>query len=301
VAEPPAEAPTPPGYARGLPMPWRAKLWLKLALGATRVPPALLRRVGVRRHSFDAKSRGVLVDAVAGTIGLAVQESGRRPARMLEIGPGRLVVRAPMWAAFGVEETWFADIEDDAPADPAAYRRVAALATAPGLVPPALDGAATRAEVLARCRARLLIGGADALRAIPDGSIDLTLSSAVLEHVRREDLAPLLAELHRVSAPDAVALHGIDFHDHLGGGLNHLAFPSRFWEGRAIAAAGLYTNRLGLSEMLARFAAAGFAPRVLHSLVWEAPPWPARGVHPDVARSVADGRVAAATIVARPA
>jgi SAM-dependent methyltransferase len=155
--------------------------------------------------------------------------------------------------------------------------------------------------VLAACNARLLVGGPDRLAAIPDGSLDLTFSEAVLEHVRRDAFAPLLAALRRVTAADGVALHGVDFHDHLGGRLRHLGFSPGFWEGPAVARAALYCNRLGLSEMLAAFTAAGFAAHAPHRLVWTAPPLPPGGADPALRRTPEDDRICAAEIEARPA
>jgi hypothetical protein len=93
----------------------------------------------------------------------------------------------------------------------------------------------------------------------------------------------------------------VDFHDHLGGALRHLRFAPAFWEGAAVGRAGLYNNRLGLSEMLDIFAAAGFAATATHRLLWAAPPLPPGGAHPALRRRAEDDRVCYADIEARAA
>lgn len=67
---------------------------------------------------------------------------------------------------------------------------------------------------------------AEAMPAIADGTIDVVLSNAVLEHV--EDMERAAAELKRVSAPGALHLHQVDFRDHadLSRPLEHLLIPA---------------------------------------------------------------------------
>ena len=58
---------------------------------------------------------------------------GRRPRTVLEIGPGFMVVRAPVLAGLGARRTWFVDPADSAPTALAPYRAAAAAARAQGL------------------------------------------------------------------------------------------------------------------------------------------------------------------------
>ncbi|WP_137180504.1 class I SAM-dependent methyltransferase [Roseomonas sp. AR75] len=291
----------PPGYAAGAPVPWWVKLGVKLVLGSLPVPARVWRALGLRRHSFAADDPARLVPPLADRIALATQRIGRAPRSVLEIGPGAMVRRAPIAAALGLGPILYLDVEDDAPRELDPYRRAAEAARAAGLAPPDLSGCATHEDVLAACGARLLIGGPERLAEIPPGSVDLVFSEVALEHVRRDALAPLLRALRRVSAPDGIGLHGVDFHDHLGGALRHLRFAPSFWEGAAVGRAGLYNNRLGLSEMLEQFAEAGFAATATHRLLWEAPPLPPGGAHPGLHRRAEDDHVCYADIEARPA
>ncbi|WP_052401240.1 hypothetical protein [Muricoccus aerilatus] len=290
----------PPDYAAGAGLPWWAKVASKLAIAALRVPPALLRRAGVNRHSFVAESESRVLHEPCTRAGEFANRQGRPPRGVLELGPGRLVVRAPAYAALGCAPVWFADVEDDAPGDPAAYARVAELARGMGLPAPVLDNLPDKAAALAACGARQLIGGTEVLAAIPDGSVELIVSDVVLEHVRRDALPGLLAELRRVAAPNCLGVHAVDFHDHVGGALNTLRFPPRFWEGPLVARSGLYVNRLGLSEILAAFEKAGFATRLRDVRRWPAPPAGAGAAHPSLARRAEDELIAFARIEALP-
>ncbi|MGG5808919.1 hypothetical protein [Falsiroseomonas sp. CW058] len=296
----PQDAIVPPGYAAGAPVPWWAKLGVKLVLGTLPVPARAWRALGLRRHSFGALDPVRLVHPLQWRAARAAALLGRPARSVLEVGPGAMVLRAPVAAALGLGPIWYLDVEDDAPRDLAPYRAAAEAARGAGLVPPDLAGCATHGDVLRACGARLLVGGTGRLAEIPAGSIDLTFSEVALEHVRRDAFAPLLAALRRVAAPGGVGLHGIDFHDHLGGGLRHLAFPPAFWEGAAVARAGLYCNRLGLSEMLDAFRAAGFAAAVTERGLWPAAPLPPGGAHPALRRRAEDDRVCHATVETRP-
>lgn len=290
----------PPGYAAGAPVPWWVKLGVKLVLGSLPVPARAWRAIGVRRHSFGAGDAARMVDPLRWRAERYAAHAGRPARSVLEVGPGAMVLRAPVAAALGLGPIWYLDVEDDAPRDLAPYRAAAEAARAAGLVPPDLAGCATHADVLRACDARLLVGGAAALDAIPAGSVDLTFSEVALEHVRRDAFAPLLQALRRVTAPGGLHQHGIDFHDHLGGALRHLHFAPGFWEGAAVGRAGLYCNRLGLSEMLEAFAAAGLAARATRRDLWPLAPLPRLGPHPALGRRPEDERVCHAAIEATP-
>ncbi|MBU8543184.1 MULTISPECIES: methyltransferase domain-containing protein [Roseomonadaceae] len=300
VPNPSQEVPVPPGYAAGAPVPWWLKLGVKLVLGALPVPPEAWRRLGLRRHSFDALDPVRLVHPLSWRARRFEALAGRPPRAVLEVGPGAMVLRAPIAAALGLGPIWYLDVEDAAPRDLAPYRAAAEAARQAGLTPPDLSGCANREEVLAACHARLLVGGAARLAEVPEASVDLTFSEVALEHVRKADLAPLLAALRRVAAPGSLGLHAVDFHDHLGGRLRHLAFGPGFWEGRSVARAGLYCNQLGLSQFLAAFQAAGFAATVPERLVWQMPLLPPGGAHPTLDRAPEDDRICHAAIEVRP-
>jgi SAM-dependent methyltransferase len=299
AAKPNRIVPAPAGLARGAPVPWWVKLGVKLGLAAIGIHGARARAFGLARPSFDATAPAKLVGGPAGWMQRAEAIMGRRPRTVLEIGPGAMVVRAPVLHGLGARRIWYVDPADSAPTALAPYRAAAAAAQAQGLPAPDLTGCADRGAALARCGATLLIGGPGALASIPDGAVDLVVSEAVLEHVRREDIAPLLQQLRRVTAPDGVGLHFIDFQDHLGGGLQHLRFSDAFWASPLVGRAGVYVNRLGLSAMVSRFHRAGFAVTVAEAVVWEKRPTGPAKPHPEAMRPAADDLVARAAIEVR--
>lgn len=288
----------PPERLQGVALPWWAKLGAKLALTSVGIPPAALRRLGINRHSFAESDRDKLFTSLADQVRRFRDVTGRAPRGFLELGPARMVARAPVAAALGLGPIFYLDVEDDSPQEVEPYLRAAELARAEGLSPPDLSGARSPREVLERCGAQLLIGGPEQLAPLADGSLDLISSTAVFEHVRRDAVPPLLAALRRVMAPDGLQLHAIDLHDHLGGGRVHLRFPAWFWEGRAIARSGIYTNRLGTTAWIEAFRQAGLEPAMALALLWEAA---GGAAHPDTGHQAQDARFAAIHLEARAA
>ena len=176
----------------------------------------------------------------------------------LEIGPGDSLFSAVIAAAFGAAKCYLVDTGNYAITDVRPYQEVAHLLRSEGLAPPDLAGAHDLQDILRRCNATHLPDGVASLRALPSDSIDFAWSNAVLEHVRRREFAAGVHELRRLLVADGCVSHQVDLKDHLGGGLNNLRFPSRWWEAEWLARSGFYTNRMRFSEMMRAFAAEAF-------------------------------------------
>jgi SAM-dependent methyltransferase len=176
----------------------------------------------------------------------------------LEIGPGDSLLSAVIAAAFGAAKCYLVDTGNYAITDVAPYQEGARLLSSYGLEPPDLAGAHDLGDILRRCNAAYLVDGLASLRELPSHSIDFAWSQAVLEHVRRREFAAGVRELRRLLVTDGCVSHQVDLKDHLGGGLNNLRFPSRWWEAEWLARSGFYTNRIRFSEMMRVFAAEGF-------------------------------------------
>ena len=213
---------------------------------------------GVFRQHFDAS---VFPRKVSGFVAL-------------EIGPGDSLLSAVVAAAFGAAKCYLVDTGNYAITDVAPYQEVAHLLRSYGLTPPDLAGAQDLGDILRRCNATYLVDGLASLRDLPSHSVDFAWSHAVLEHVRHREFADAVRELRRILVADGCVSHQVDLKDHLGGGLNNLRFPSRWWEAEWAARSGFYTNRIRFSEMLRMFAAEGFTVEHLVTTRFESIPLP---------------------------
>jgi SAM-dependent methyltransferase len=292
--------PVPHGYSRGAPIPWAAKLALKMALARLPASRGLWRRLGAFRNT----PREELERRVIGNLGQhwdAYRAArGAAPAAYLELGVGDTLGRALAARALGARETILIDVEAYAETDMAHYRQLDAALPAYGL-PRVLGAAQNVGEMLETCGARYLTGGLDSLRALPSASIDLLVSEAVLEHLPLGQFAAFGHEMRRVLGPAGLAIHNVDFHDHLGGRLNHLRFSRRLWEGDLFRRSGFYTNRIAFSAMVAALQDSGFAVSVPSMIRWLRPPLKPGRAHPDAGWTQKDLTVCSAWLVCTPA
>jgi SAM-dependent methyltransferase len=202
----------------------------------------------------------------------------------------------------GAERTYLVDAGPFAETDLRLYRQAAQqLSPGPGS-PFSLERWTSLEAMLVDCRAHYLTQGLASLQSLPDASVDLVWSQAVLEHVRRSEFEPSIRQLRRVLRPGGVMSHQIDLRDHLGGRLNNLRFSPAAWEGRLLAESGFYTNRLRFSEILAIFKAAGLETEVADRDFWPALPTPRAKLDPTFRRfSDDDLRTSGFRVIARPA
>ena len=211
-----------------------------------------------------------------------------QPLRSLvEIGPGDSIANA-LWAtAHGAESCWLIDVGRFAVDDSAHHRAVCALIAQRGLPTPVLSAPGGIAAVRAATGAVYRTDGLKALAELPDSSIDLVFSQAVLEHIPRSEMDPFLGQSFRVLRPGGVCSHAIDLQDHLGGALNHLRLPAWLWEHPFVAASGFYTNRLRCGEICRMAQAAGFAVSISQLTRWADLPIPRAALDASF-RSIAD-------------
>ncbi len=190
----------------------------------------------------------------------------------LELGPGDSLSSALIAAAHGAAHTYLVDAAPFATSDLEVYRNLARRLRARGLDPPDLEQVREIGSVLRICRASYRTRGLDSLREIPAASVDFIWSHAVLEHIRRRDFAEFAYETRRIIRDGGICSHQVDLQDHLGGALNHLRIPSRWWEAEWMARSGFYTNRLRMAQMIQLFETAGFSVTTLATKCWETMP-----------------------------
>jgi SAM-dependent methyltransferase len=262
------------GAPRGAPIPWWGKIAAKIVLSRALPSYRVRRAFGLFLHGnldHNIEQHG---DFVKDALAAHARYGSGKAGTILELGPGNTLGTALFAAARGVERTWLVDVGDFAIADMALYRDIAGRleVEAPGFA--ARADLADRGRMLTSLNATYLTGGTASLAEIPSGSLDMILSTAVLEHVRRGEFPRLAAEMLRMLRPGGTAFHGIDLMDHLGGGLNNLRFSETLWESAFFANSGFYTNRLRCHEIVAILRAAGFDLALTRIVRWPALPTP---------------------------
>jgi SAM-dependent methyltransferase len=256
--------------ARGLPLPWWAKIGAKIVL--SRVLPSYRARkaLGLFLHGNLDRNVAQHLAFVRNVLAQHERIAGSKAASLLELGPGNSLGTALFAAAEGVGRVWLADVGDFASDDMAFYRRLAGMT----------QGLSARADFTDRIRmlqsinATYLTNGTANLSEIPDGSLDLVLSTAVLEHVGRADFPLLAREMMRLLRPGGTAYHEVDLMDHLGGAQNNLRFSEQTWESPLMAKSGFYTNRLRCREILQIMRETGFDAALTRVARWPSPPTP---------------------------
>jgi hypothetical protein len=272
----------PPGSFRGAPLPWWAKIAAKLVISRLPVPHEVWAALNIFRHSYSSGDSDQQLRDVQANLARHQAKAKRLPRTVLELGPGEITTRAVAYRALGIERTIFVDIGDFGTRDVGAYKRVAHAAKEQRLDPPDLDGARDRAEVFERCGVDYHVKGLEALARLPDASVDFVLSVAVVEHIRRHELAPTFAQLRRVMADDALAWHTVDFQDHIGGKLENLRFSATLWESEWMSGSGFYTNRTSASEIVRMLADSGLEVTIEERALWPMPPTTRSRIAPDV-------------------
>jgi SAM-dependent methyltransferase len=290
--DPPGEILAAEGYAPGLPLPWWAKLCAKLVLARLPISYRLWREIGLFRHGEAPSAVAPRLAVYAHHTAVFQARTGRRARQVVEIGPGDSLATAVLAHAEGAQAL-LVDAADHATRDMRHYRAVARAAGAAETAR-LVETARGRDAMLDRLRARYETGGVAALSAYPDGQVDLLFSNAVVEHLPLTAVPGFFAATARLLSPGGIASHGIDLHDHLGGGLNHWRFAPRRWESAAFRRGGFYTNRLPFSAYVEMARSAGLAVDLPWLRVWRTAPLHAAAIHPALADRPPGDRLIAA-------
>jgi SAM-dependent methyltransferase len=270
-------------------LPWWTKLGAKLLLARLPLPYHAWRKIGVFRH-------GAMLDA---DYALHVFDYHFRHARsawtagrtVLELGPGDSLATAMLARTHGAARTWLVDRAAYATPRLESYRALAErLNASPSSDRPAVPPPASLEAMLEWSGGRYLVDGLASLSVIPDDSVDLSFSHAVLEHVRRHEFDATIQELFRVAAPGGLTSHRIDLRDHLGMNLHNLRFSRQWWESPFVASSGFYTNRLRVTQIIDSFRHAGFEILSTRETRWPALPLPRRKLDPEFA-AMPDGEL----------
>jgi hypothetical protein len=272
---------TLPASPRGLPVPWWAKIGAKMVL--SRLVPSYRARKALGLFLHGNLDQNVVRHRafVANVLTQHEVYAGRAAAVLLELGPGNTLGAALFAAARGVTRIWLSDVGDFAGSDMEFYRRLAAMIE---VEQPGFSNRvdfSDRSAMLASLNATYLTAGTESLCEVPSDSLDVILSTAVLEHVRRSEFAMLGAEMMRMLRPGGTSYHEVDLMDHLGGAQNNLRFSEGLWESPLMANSGFYTNRMRCCEILQIMRAAGFDVALARVARWPVPPTPRNALAQD--------------------
>lgn len=195
----------------------------------------------------------------------------------MELGPGDSLFSALIARSWGASRTYLVDTGHYASSNVRRYQSMARFLAGRGAEVNWAEQCATLEQFLEASSALYFTEGLRSLAAIPDGSVYLIWSNAVLEHVRRREFLPLMRELRRVQSPDGAAVHCVNLKDHLDAALNNLRFREKVWESEFMARSGFYTNRIRMQEIIVLFREAGYETiQPLDVTRWPSLPTPRR-------------------------
>lgn len=261
-------------------MKWALKIIAKLIIARLPIPYSLWRSLNVFRHgSMDSTEYPVKIFNLH--LKRAFPDGLPSDAVLLELGPGDSLASALLGYASGASMTYLVDVGSFARKDVAFYQTLAADLCDRGLQCPDLSSALSFDDILQASNARYLTDGLASLCAIPSESVDFVWSHSVLEHVRKDELAAVFSELHRILKPGRSSSHNIDYQDHLAFSLNNLRFSEKLWESDFFANSGFYTNRVPAIRLHKMLQEAGFKILREDYGKWDELPIPRRTLHAD--------------------
>jgi SAM-dependent methyltransferase len=188
----------------------------------------------------------------------------------MEMGNGDSLITAINAHLAGAAKTYLIDVGFFANTDVSIYKNYINYINNKGTrVDLAFDN---YSEMLNQCHALYLTNGIKSMASVPDNSVDIIFSQAVLEHVYREEFIPTVHEMYRILKHGGKASHVIDLKDHLEYSLHNLRFSSKQWESPLFHHSGFYTNRLRKNEILTIFRKAGFVTSITDEVCWDTIP-----------------------------
>jgi SAM-dependent methyltransferase len=249
-------------------VPWPAKVITKLVLSKLPVSWTVWHSLGFFRHGdMDSPSHATAV--VRHHLDLAQQYSSV-PDRFtaLEIGPGNSQLSALAMSSLGAEKVIYIDrgVMSETPQALLDAMKVE-LSKIPANAPDA------KAPEIKMPEVSFFGGGTEDFESLEPESVDVIWSKDVLEHIYSDELARLFHAQSRSLTSGGVAVHSVDFGDHLSGGLVSTYFPDRVWESRWFRQSGFYTNRMPFEDLVEVARTANFSVTVIDQLPFSRTPF----------------------------
>lgn len=251
-------------------IPWYVKIAAKLLLSRIPIDYGFWRNRSLFKHGDMAKPEYAY--RVFKQHFKQNNISQKKNCVVLELGPGDSLFSALIANAHGISKIYLVDAGKFAIDDVSDYIQMAVYLRNIGCVPPEFNESTPIEDILNQCNATYMTNGINSLKAIPDNSVDVIWSQAVLDHVKLSDFTILIKEFRRIVRTNGICSHCIDLRDHLSSSLNHLRFSNRLWEAEFMSKSGFYTNRLRYHEIVKLFEKAGFSSKITNIQKWDKPP-----------------------------
>jgi SAM-dependent methyltransferase len=186
------------------------------------MPYALLQKIGLFKHGVNDQPAEALRKFSQHFAAVKPYLSKSEGWRCVEIGPGDSLATGLCGLLAGAAHVYSVDVGAFASRSPNLYADVRDCAVKSGLAIADRQSDRTLPQLLDSLFESYLQNGVESLAQIPSESIDFIFSTVALEHIADKDLNRFFAESARILKAGGVCSHGIDFRDHVSGGLQHL-------------------------------------------------------------------------------
>jgi len=178
---------------------------------------------------------------------------------LLELGPGDSVANGILAFNRGAKCSILVDVGDFATRDVTFYSE---LVTGKQR---AYESITNFPEILTSNNIEYFTDGLESINHIPQNSIDLVISNAVLEHIDPESLSAFLAKVTQLLTPGGIMIHRIDYRDHLVGSNFHKLLPSWIIKSYFYKKSILYLNGFTEQQYSQLFVNSGFSISIIDS------------------------------------
>lgn len=262
-------------------MNWRLKILSKIILTRLPIPYRVWKRIGMFQHGNmnDASYAEKVFNMHFAHFAKSQPQGG---FKMLELGPGDSILSALYGYLNGAGAVYLMDVGRFASTNLSIYKTAYDKWCAENVTNRPEPDFSSFDRFLLSINAHYFFGGLGDFNKISNHSIDFIYSHSVLEHVRIARFDNLISELFRISKPNAICSHNIDYMDHLGGGQNNLRFSHAIWESEFFARSGFYTNRIPAHILHQKIRDAGFNVIQEQFGLWRGKALPPGAVHAEL-------------------
>ena len=233
-------------------LPWWLKIFVKIILSRFPIKYSTWRSFSLFSHSApNANESATALKVIERYLSIARQYmSIEKGYNCLELGPGDSIITSLAAKKKGAEQYWLVDTNKFACTD---LKHLVDTSLDMGSIHDNYNNFYSTEDFLKYNKIEYRTEGLQSYTEIPSSSVDLVWSKSVLEHIHIEKFESTLKELHRILKHKSVAVHSIDFRDHLSSSINNLRFNKTIWESYLFRNSGFYTNRLRPSQIIALF------------------------------------------------